>query len=58
MKSTPAEILYGGRDPYSHKIFIDLGDRQGVQPGSPVADEAGVRRPGDEGASARFPKSR
>ena len=42
VKSTPAEILYTGRDPYSHKIFINLGERQGVKPGSPVADEAGV----------------
>jgi rod shape-determining protein MreC len=42
LKSTPAEILYSGRDPYSHKIFINLGERQGVKPGSPVADEAGV----------------
>jgi rod shape-determining protein MreC len=42
VKSTPAEILYGGRDPYSHKIFVNLGERQGVKPGSPVADEAGV----------------
>jgi rod shape-determining protein MreC len=42
VKSTPAEILYAGRDPYSHKIFLNLGERQGVKPGSPVADEAGV----------------
>ena len=42
VKSTPAEILYAGRDPYSHKIFINLGERQGVKPGSPVADEACV----------------
>jgi len=42
VKSIPAEILYAGRDPYSHKIFINLGERQGVKPGSPVADEAGV----------------
>jgi len=42
VKSIPAEILYSGRDPYSHKIFINLGERQGVKPGSPVADEAGV----------------
>jgi rod shape-determining protein MreC len=42
VKSTPAEILYAGRDPYSHKIFINLGERQGVKPGSPVADESGV----------------
>ena len=42
VKSTPAEILYAGRDPYSHKVFINLGDQQGVKPGSPVGDEAGV----------------
>jgi rod shape-determining protein MreC len=42
VKSIPAEILYAGRDPYSHKIFLNLGERQGVKPGSPVADEAGV----------------
>jgi rod shape-determining protein MreC len=42
VKSTTAEILYSGRDPYAHKIFINLGERQGVKPGSPVADEAGV----------------
>jgi rod shape-determining protein MreC len=42
VKSTPAEILYAGRDPFSHKIFLNLGERQGVKPGSPVADEAGV----------------
>jgi rod shape-determining protein MreC len=40
--SMPAEILYGGRDPYSHKVFIDRGAQQGVKPGSPVADENGV----------------
>jgi rod shape-determining protein MreC len=42
VKATPAEILYAGRDPYSHKVFINLGERQGVKPGRPVADEAGV----------------
>jgi len=42
VKSTPAEILYAGRDPYSHKVFVNLGERQGVKPGSPVTDEAGV----------------
>src|SRR3954470_12979258 len=40
--SMPAEILYAGRDPYAHKIFIDRGATQGVRPGSPVADESGV----------------
>jgi rod shape-determining protein MreC len=42
VKATPAEILYAGRDPYSHKVFVNLGERQGVKPGSPVTDEAGV----------------
>jgi rod shape-determining protein MreC len=40
--ATPAEVLYVGRDPYSHKLFIDRGAAQGVRPGSPVADEEGV----------------
>ena len=40
--ATAAEVLYVGRDPYSHKVFIDRGATQGVRPGSPVADEQGV----------------
>jgi len=42
VRATPAEVLYVGRDPYSHKVFIDRGAAQGVRPGSPVADEDGV----------------
>src|SRR5207302_2856117 len=42
VRTTPAEILYAGRDPYSHKVFIDRGGKHGVRPGSPVADETGV----------------
>jgi rod shape-determining protein MreC len=42
VKATPAEILYAGRDPYAHKVFINLGDQHAVKPGSPVTDEAGV----------------
>ena len=42
VQAVPAEVLYLGRDPYSHKVFIDRGAAQGVQPGSPVADETGV----------------
>jgi rod shape-determining protein MreC len=38
----PAEVIYASRDPYSQRIFIDRGATQGVAPGSPVADEAGV----------------
>jgi rod shape-determining protein MreC len=40
--SLPAEILYNGRDPYSHRLFIDRGATHGVRPGSPVTDETGV----------------
>ncbi|MFN2644340.1 MAG: rod shape-determining protein MreC [Burkholderiales bacterium] len=42
VQATPAEVLYLGRDPYSHKLFIDRGAVQGVKAGSPVADETGV----------------
>ena len=42
LKAIPAEVLYASRDPYAHKIFIDRGAVQGIRPGSPVADEAGV----------------
>jgi rod shape-determining protein MreC len=42
VRTIPAEILYHGRDPYSHKLFIDRGATHGVRPGSPVTDESGV----------------
>ncbi len=42
VRATPAEVLYVGRDPYEHKMFIDRGAAQGVRPGSPVADEEGL----------------
>lgn len=42
VKSTPAEILYAGRDAFARKIFIDRGSRHDVKPGSPVVDDAGV----------------
>ncbi|HKU46880.1 MAG TPA: rod shape-determining protein MreC, partial [Burkholderiales bacterium] len=38
----PAEVMYRGRDPYSHKLFVDRGSTHGVRPGSPVTDESGV----------------
>jgi rod shape-determining protein MreC len=41
-RAQPAEVLYAGRDPYSHKIFIGRGAAQGVLPGSPIADENGL----------------
>lgn len=37
-----AEVMYNGRDPYSHRLFIDRGATHGVRPGSPVTDESGV----------------
>ena len=40
--STPAGILYTGRDPYSLKVILDKGAQHGVRAGSPVVDEAGV----------------
>jgi rod shape-determining protein MreC len=42
LKSMPAEILYNGRDPYSRKVIVDKGSRNGVRAGSPVVDESGV----------------
>ena len=42
LKSQPAEIVYGGRDPYSRKVVIDKGSQNGVRAGSPVLDESGV----------------
>ena len=42
LKSTPAEVLYNGRDPYSRKVVIDKGSQNGVAAGSPVVDERGV----------------
>jgi rod shape-determining protein MreC len=42
VKAFPAEVLYTGRDPYSHKVFIDRGAAQDVRPGSPVADDVGL----------------
>ena len=42
VKSMAAEVLYEASDPFSRKIFIDRGSAQGVAPGAPVIDEAGV----------------
>jgi rod shape-determining protein MreC len=40
--STLAEILYQGRDPFSRKVIIDKGSRQGIEPGQAVVDDIGV----------------
>src|SRR6185436_19989504 len=42
LKTTPAEILYNGRDPYARKVVIDRGGQAGVSAGSSVVDENGV----------------
>ncbi len=42
LKTVMAEILYDARDPFSRKVIIDRGTQQGVLPGQPVIDEAGV----------------
>lgn len=41
-KSTLAEILYSGRDPFSRKVIIDKGAKDDIQPGLPVVDDVGV----------------
>ena len=42
VKSIPAEVLYEASDPYSRKLFIDRGTTDGVAPGAPVINDAGV----------------
>jgi rod shape-determining protein MreC len=37
-----AQVLYDAADPFSRKIIIDKGQVDGIAPGSPVIDEAGV----------------
>jgi rod shape-determining protein MreC len=41
-KATAAQVLYDATDPFSRKLIIDKGLAQGIEPGSPVIDEAGV----------------
>jgi rod shape-determining protein MreC len=40
--SLSAEILFEAPDPFSRRVVIDRGATQGVAPGSPVINEAGV----------------
>lgn len=40
--SRAAEVLYTGRDPFSQKIFVSKGDKDGVVAGQAVIDEKGV----------------
>lgn len=41
-RSTPAEVLYAARDPFTRKIVIDRGLQHGVKTGQPVIDSIGV----------------
>jgi rod shape-determining protein MreC len=41
-KSTLAEILYQGRDPFSRRVVLDKGSQQGIQAGQAVIDDIGV----------------
>lgn len=36
------EILHMGRDPFSHKVVVNLGSHQNIEAGQAVVDEAGV----------------
>lgn len=40
--SLAAEVLYEASDPYSRRVVIDRGSRQGVVLGAPVINDAGV----------------
>lgn len=42
VQSIMGEILYDARDPSTRRIVLDRGTRNGVQPGLPVIDNAGV----------------
>lgn len=37
-----AQILYTARDPFSRKVIVDKGEQDGIQPGQPAIDDAGV----------------
>lgn len=37
-----AEVIYDTADPFTRRVVIDRGQTGGVEPGSPVMDEAGV----------------
>lgn len=37
-----AEVIYDTADPFTRRVVIDRGQTGGIEPGSPVMDEAGV----------------
>lgn len=42
VQTIAAQVLYDATDPYSRRVVIGKGRLQGIEPGSPVMDEAGV----------------
>ena len=42
VRSQAAEVLYEAADPFARKVVIDRGALQGIAPGSPVVNEAGL----------------
>lgn len=42
VQSVASEILYDTRDPFTRKIVLDRGSRDGVAAGQPVIDDTGV----------------
>ncbi len=42
VRAQAAEVLYDAADPYSRKVVIDRGARQGIVVASPVINESGV----------------
>jgi rod shape-determining protein MreC len=37
-----AEVLYGGRDPFTRRIIVDKGQQHGIRAGQPVLDPIGI----------------
>jgi rod shape-determining protein MreC len=37
-----AEVIFDAADPFTRRVMVDKGSAQGIQPGSPVLDDAGV----------------
>lgn len=42
VRSMAAEVLYEATDPYSRRVVVDRGSAQGMPPGAPVINDAGV----------------
>jgi rod shape-determining protein MreC len=42
VRSVAAEVMYEAADPYSRKLFLNVGKAQGVVAGSPVVNHLGV----------------